>query len=76
MATPVLALLFLIGAAASAMASYTGFTGWVTDPERGYPVPEHVRRDATLARRADSLVATWCLLAASLALAPERIRRM
>lgn len=70
MATTVLAVLFLVGAVVSALASYTGFKGWVTDPERGYAVPERVHRDAASARRANSLVATWCLVAAGLALAP------
>lgn len=70
MATTILAVLFLVGAIASALASYTGFKGWVTDPDRGYPVADHVRRDPESRRRANSLVATWCLLAAGLALAP------
>ncbi|WP_314036490.1 hypothetical protein [Dietzia sp. CH92] len=70
MATTVLAGLFLLGAIASALAAYTGFKGWVTDPRRGYRVPDRVRRDPDASRRANSLVATWCLLAAGLALAP------
>ncbi len=70
MTTTILAVLFLVGAAASAMASYTGFRGWVTDPERGYRIPEHVRQDGEAVYRANTLVATWCLLAAGLALAP------
>lgn len=70
MATTIVAVLFLVAAVASALASYTGFRGWVTDPDRGYRVPDHVRRDAESARRANALVATWCLLAAGLSLAP------
>lgn len=70
MATTILAVLFLVAAVASALASYTGFKGRVTDPDRGYRVPEHVKRDAASTRRANNLVATWCLLAAGLALAP------
>lgn len=66
----VVVLLFSIAAVASGLAAYTGHKGWVTDPNKGYRVPDRVRRNPELSHRANRLVATWCLLAAGLALAP------
>lgn len=71
MAAIVVALLFLLAAVVSGMAAYTGRKGWVTDPTKGYTVPERVRADPDLSRTANQLVATWCLLAAGLAVAPS-----
>ena len=43
----------------------------MTYPTKGYTVPERVRADPDLSRTANQLVATWCLLAAGLAVAPS-----
>lgn len=67
----VVALLFLLAALVSGMAAYTGHKGWVTDPTKGYRVPDRVRTEPDLSRRANQLVATWCLLASGLAVAPS-----
>lgn len=66
----VIALLFLIAAAAIGLAAYTGFRGWVTDPEKGYKVPDKVRHSPELSRAANALVARWCTVASVLALIP------
>ena len=65
-----IALLFGGAAVVSGLAAYTGHRGWVTDPDRGYRVPDRVRDNPVLSHRANQLVATWCLLASGLALAP------
>lgn len=65
-----IALLFGGAAVVSGLAAYTGHRGWVTDPDKGYRVPDRVRNNPVLAHRANRLVATWCLLASGLALAP------
>lgn len=65
-----IALLFGGAAVVSGLAAYTGHRGWVTDPDKGYQVPGRVRDNPVLAHRANRLVATWCLLASGLALAP------
>lgn len=66
----IIAVAFGLAATASALAAYTGHRGWVTDPRKGYRVPDRVRNDPVLTHRANRLVATWCLLAAGVASAP------
>ncbi|RVW02275.1 hypothetical protein [Rhodococcus spongiicola] len=66
----VIALLFFIAAAASGLAAYAGFRGWVTDPGKGYEVPDKVQESPELSRTANALVARWCSVAAILALIP------
>lgn len=41
-------VLFGIAAVASGLAAYTGHKGWVTDPNKGYRVPDRVRRNPEL----------------------------
>ncbi|RVW05109.1 hypothetical protein [Rhodococcus xishaensis] len=70
MADLVVALLFLIAAMASGLAAYIGFRGWVTDPDKGYEVPDRVRESPELSRTANELVARWCTVSSVLALIP------
>lgn len=66
----IIALIFVILTILSSIGAYIGHRGWVTNPKMGYSVPDRVRNDPALARKANQSVTTWCLFAAGLALAP------
>lgn len=53
-----------------ALAATTGNRGQVCDPVRGYNVPEHVRKDPALEKKANDIVAFWCTGASIMALPP------
>ena len=61
---------FALMGAVGLLAAHDGRRGRVCQRGRGPRVPERVRSDPALRRRANELVAFWCLGAAILALAP------
>lgn len=57
-------------AVASAWVACLGYRGRICDPAYGDRIPERVRTDPQLVRRANALVRHWCTGAAVLSLAP------
>ncbi|MGW8379297.1 hypothetical protein [Streptomyces sp. ODS28] len=61
---------FSVLGAVSLLAAVTGYRGQACDRHRGYEVPERVRADAALRKRANETVAFWCTGAAVLSVPP------
>lgn len=66
----IIAVVFIVAGLGFLVAAITGYRGRVSERGIGYKVPARVAMDPILLRKANELVAFWCLGAAILSVLP------